>query len=252
MVHVGALPGSPGHALSIDELCERAAREAAILAGAGFDAVLIENMNDTPYVRRRVGPEVVAAMTRIGVAVRTAVPRLPIGVQILAGANHDALAVAQAIGGAFIRAEGFVFASVADEGLLDEADAGPLLRHRRRVGADDIAVWADIKKKHSSHAITADVSIGETASAAEFARADAIIVTGAATGRAASAADIDDARSATRLPVVVGSGATPQSLPDLLRQADGVIVGSWIKVNGDWRNEVDPDRARRFVDARPR
>src|SRR5690606_22936151 len=100
-------------------------------------------------------------------AVRDAVA-CPLGIQILAGANRAALAVAHAAGLQFIRAEGFVFASVADEGLLDEADAGPLLRYRKMIGAEHVAIFADIKKKHSSHAITADVDVSETTKAAEF------------------------------------------------------------------------------------
>src|SRR6185295_17642379 len=107
---------------------------------------------------------------------------LPLGVQVLAGANKEALAVAHAAGCQFIRAEGFVFAHVADEGLMPEADAGSLLRYRRAIGAEHIAVLADIKKKHSSHAITADVDLAETAKAAEFFGAEGVVVTGTATG----------------------------------------------------------------------
>ena len=83
----------------------------------------------------------------------------------------------------------FVFAHVADEGLA-RAAAGPLLRYRRQIGADHIAVFADIKKKHASHAMTADVSIAEAARAAEFFGADGVIVTGAATGKPVEPADV--------------------------------------------------------------
>lgn len=47
----------------------------------------------------------------------------------------------------FVRAEGYVFAHVADEGLIDGC-AGSLLRYRKRIGADHIAVITDVKKKH--------------------------------------------------------------------------------------------------------
>ena len=86
-----------------------------------------------------------------------------------------------AVGAAFVRVEGFVFAHVADEGLI-ESDAGALLRYRRAIGAEGVRVFADVKKKHSAHAITADVDLAETAHAAEFFLADGVIVTGAATG----------------------------------------------------------------------
>ena len=151
MIHVGALPGTPQSSRAVTELAKAAAAEAGVLARGGVDAILIENMHDVPYLNRRVGPEITAAMTAVGVAVRQAAS-LPLGVQILAGANREALAVALAVGAQFVRCEGFVFAQVADEGLMGEADAGPLLRYRRWIGAEGVAVIADVKKKHSSHA----------------------------------------------------------------------------------------------------
>ncbi len=248
MVQVGALPGTPRHAEPIAKLADAAAREARTLVEAGFDAVLLENMHDVPYLRRDVGPEIVAGMTAVGKAVREAVDA-PLGVQILAGANRAALAVALAMGASFVRAEGFAFASVADEGLLDEADAGPLLRYRRAIGADGIRILADIKKKHSAHAITADVDLAETAHAAEFLGADALVVTGVATGAATAPQDLAAVRSATGLPVVVGSGATAETVKLLLDHADAVIVGSALKRDGRWQNAVDAARAAEFVAA---
>lgn len=246
MVHVGALPGTPRGGEPVELLAGRAVAEAELLVDAGFDAVIIENMHDVPYLRREVGPEIVAAMTVIGRAVRQAVAA-PVGVQVLAGANRAAMAVAQAAGARFIRAEGFVFASVADEGILEEADAGPLLRYRRLIGAEGIGVLCDVKKKHSSHAMTSDVSLAETVRAAEFFGADGVIVTGMATGRPASIEDLRTVRQATGLPVAVGSGATPENVRELFEYADAVIVGSWYKNRGDWQNDPDPDRVRDMV-----
>ena len=148
MVHVQALPGAPGapgSGLSVEAIAAQAVEEARMLIDAGFSGLLLENMHDVPYLLREVGPEVVAAMTAVGAAVREAVRDVPLGIQILAGANRAALAVAHAIGAQFIRAEGFVFSSIADEGLLAEADAGPLLRERKRIGAENVKILADIK-----------------------------------------------------------------------------------------------------------
>jgi len=246
MVHVGALPGTPRSSRLVEHIVASAAAEAAVLQRAGFDAVLIENMHDLPYLRGEVGPEIVAAMTCACVAVRKAV-RIPVGVQVLAAANKASLAIALAAGACFVRAEGFVFSAVADEGLLIEADAGPLLRYRRQIGAESIAILADIQKKHSSHAITADLDVAELARGAEFFGADAVIVTGASTGDPAHDADVREARGAVSMPVVVGSGATPENTPRLLQHADAVIVGSWIKRGGRWDEPVDVTRAARFV-----
>src|SRR4030095_2130732 len=182
VIHVGALPGTPRNSQSVAELVSTAKREAQIYRESGVDGVMIENMNDVPYLRGEVGPEVVAAMTAIGAAVKGECA-LPVGIQILAGANIEAMAVAQAAGLDFIRAEGYAYAHVADEGFI-QSSARELLRHRRMIGATGVQVWADIKKKHSAHAITADVSLGETAETVEFMGADCVIVTGSATGKA--------------------------------------------------------------------
>jgi membrane complex biogenesis BtpA family protein len=247
MVHLRALPGTPRHSLPVREICAIAAREARLLREAGFDAVLLENMHDVPYLRRHVGPEIVAAVTAALCAVREAVD-CPVGVQILAGANSEALAAALAADAQFIRCEGFVFGHVADEGWM-HSDAGELLRLRKALGADSIAILADIKKKHSSHAVTADVSLGETAHAAEFFGADAVVVTGRATGEETALDDIREARSATKLPVVVGSGTTPETLARQWPYADAFIVGSWIKRYGRWDEELDSERMARLIAA---
>lgn len=248
MVHVHALPGTPYNQWSLGDIAVVAVQEAVALARAGFDAVMLENMHDRPYCLREVGPEIVAGMTAVGRAVRGAVT-CPLGIQVLAGANRAALAVAQACGAAFIRAEGFVFSHVADEGLMGEADAAGLLRYRRAIGADAIAILADIKKKHSAHAITADVDIAETAKAAEFFGADGVIVTGSATGHATRVEDVQAVAEAVKLPVLVGSGATPANLRGLWPHADGFIVGSNLKVDGLWSNPLDEARVNTFVSA---
>ncbi len=240
MVHLGALPGTPHSSRTVDELVRAAVQEVWALAEGGCDAVLVENMHDVPYLRRGVGPEVVAAMTAVCRAVGEATD-LPCGVQILAGANESALAVALAAGFDFVRVEGFVFGHLADEGWMD-ACAGPLLRYRRHIGAEHIAVWADVKKKHAAHAVTADVSLAETVKAAEFFGADAVIVSGAATGRETAAADLALARGATQLPVVVGSGVTAENAAAMLVHADAVIVGSSLKSGGHWSGPVDLER----------
>ncbi|MCA9794820.1 MAG: hypothetical protein KC910_23595, partial [Candidatus Eremiobacteraeota bacterium] len=143
MVHLGALPGTPKASQSLDQIAATAVAEAACYAQHGYHAVILENMHDRPYLAGQVGPEVVAAMAVVCSQVRSQV-ELPVGIQVLAAANREALAVAQAGGASFIRAEAFVFGHVADEGWLD-GQAGELLRYRRAIGADHIKIFADIK-----------------------------------------------------------------------------------------------------------
>jgi len=250
MIHVRPTPASPANSgESVEMLGAVASQEARILAESGFDAVIIENMHDAPYIHGdRLGPEVVSAMTRVGLEVQHAID-LPLGVQILSGGNRHAVAVAQSVGAGFIRCENFVFAHVADEGLLGEAEAGALLRYRRQIGAQSVRVFCDIKKKHASHAITADVSLGECVHAAEFFGADGVIITGASTGRPASIEDVREAREATALPLLIGSGVTTESVPALLEHADGLIVGSAIKKGGLWSEALNPARCEAMVKA---
>jgi uncharacterized protein len=246
VVHLQALPGTPKGKLDIAAITAIAVQEASEYEGAGFHGVMIENTHDRPYLKSGVGPEITAAMAVIGAEVRRAIA-LPLGIQVLAGANSSSLAVAHACGASFVRVEGFVFAHVADEGLI-EASAGALLRYRRALGADHIRVFADVKKKHSAHAITADINIAETAKAAEYFLVDGVIVTGVASGQPAEAHEVNSVARAVSVPTIVGSGITTENLlhyPD----ADAFIVGSSIKKDGIWSNPIDPDRARRLVSA---
>lgn len=249
MIHLAALPGSPRARLGVARIAADAADEARLLARAGFDALMIENMHDTPYVNAPHGPEVVAAMTAAALAVRAAVPGLPLGVQVLSLGAREALAVAAAAGAAFIRCENFAYAHVADEGLMPTAQAGELLRYRRHIGAESVLVLADVQKKHASHALTADLSIADLARGAAFFGADALVVTGTSTGQPTDPADLRAVRAACSLPVLVGSGADPQSMPALLAHADGVIAGSYFKRAGRWSNPPDPARCARLVAA---
>jgi membrane complex biogenesis BtpA family protein len=237
MIHVGALPGTPASKVSVPEIIEQAVSEARIYCAGGVDGVMIENMHDVPYLRGRVGPEIVAAMAVTGRAVKEEC-NLPTGVQILAGANTEAMAVAHAAGLDFIRAEGYAFAHIAE-----------LLRYRKQIGAERVEVWADVKKKHSSHAVTTDISLGATVEAVEFMRADAVIVTGSATGRPPCLADVEEARANARLPVLLGSGVDAANIADFYESADGFIVGSYFKRDGHWESSVDPERVERFIEA---
>ncbi|HUQ81450.1 MAG TPA: BtpA/SgcQ family protein [Gemmatimonadaceae bacterium] len=246
MIHVGALPGTPASRQTLPELEALAVAECRTYRDGGVHGIAIENMHDVPYLRGSVGPEITAAMTVLARAVK-AESGLPCGIQILAGANHEALAVAHAASLDFVRVEGYAFAHVADEGII-ESSAASLLRYRRAIGAERVQVWADVKKKHSSHAITADVDVGETAAAVEFMRADAVIVTGLATGEEPSDAAILSVRHQCGLSLYLGSGITAENLGRFFA-ADGFIVGSYFKRDGRWSETVDPRRVEQFMNA---
>lgn len=244
MIHLGATPGAPRAIQKVDALYDAVCRDADIYARCGVDAVMLENMHDVPYTHN-VGPEVVATMAVAAEKVR-AVFDGPVGIQILASANREALAAALASGCRFIRVEGYVFGHLADEGYTD-ACAGALLRYRRQIGADHIHVFVDIKKKHSSHALTVDISLEETARAAAFFCADGVIVTGTETGRAPSPENVAAVREAVDLPVLVGSGITDENAQAYAPYTDAFIIGSHFKTDGRWEMPVDEQRVTHFM-----
>ncbi|MBT3253705.1 MAG: BtpA/SgcQ family protein [Candidatus Marinimicrobia bacterium] len=248
MIHAQALPGTPQNHLSVSEIAAQAVKEAKILTECGMQSIALENMHDVPYLNREVGPEIIASLTRICSDVR-AVTNLPLGLQILAGANQAALSIAQAAELQFIRAEGFVFGHMADEGLL-QSDAGNLLRFRKQIGAEDIMIFTDIKKKHSSHAMTSDVSLEDTVEAAEFFLSDGAIITGTHTGKPVNQEELSRVYANAQLPVLVGSGVTPEGLSYIFDVADAFIVGSYFKQEGNWKNDPDPLRIEALVQAR--
>lgn len=247
MIHVAALPGTPRNKKPMGEIIEYAIEEARIYKGAGVDSIMIENMHDIPYLKRSVGPEITAAMSVIGYEVRNNCD-LPCGIQILAGANKEALSAANAAGLDFIRAEGFVFAHTADEGII-ESDAGELLRFQKSIGAENIAIFTDIKKKHSSHSLTSDTSLIETAKAAEFFMSDGVIITGSSTGEEANINELIELYSKISIPVIIGSGITTENFHKYYELADGFIIGSHFKDSGKWDGKLDPIKIEKFLAA---
>lgn len=245
-IHVLPLPGSPSYRGSMEEIIECAVKEAKIYNKFEFNGLIIENMHDVPYNRGYASPETTAAMAAVCQEVRK-ITKLSLGIQILAGAAVESLAVAVACDLQFLRVEGYSFAHIADEGIMQSC-AASLLRKRSELKGDEISVWADIKKKHSSHAITADVSIGEMAEACEFMKADGIIVTGRSTGKEANIKDLDDAKKNTKLPVIIGSGITAENFHIYKDKADAFIVGSYFKKDGYWENEIDESRVKKLLE----
>jgi len=245
MIHVDALPGTPKNKGKVQTIIDKAIREAEIYSNAGIDSIGIENMHDIPYLKKNVGEEVSTLMAIIGYEIKKR-SNLPVGIQILAGANNQALAAANSAGLDFIRAEGFVFAHVADEGIF-ESDAGALLRYRKQISAENILIFTDIKKKHSAHSITKDISIEETARAADFFLSDGVIISGTATGKEADINEVISVNRKMKLPVIIGSGINESNLEKYFHYSDAMIVGTYFKKNGNWQNTIDLLRVKSFM-----
>ncbi len=247
VIHLRALPGAPDYdGASIDSLIAHALSEAERYRQGGLDGLIVENHGDIPFAKPDdLGPETAACMAVITRAVR-AVTGLPTGVNVLANGAVQALAVAKAAGAAFIRVNQWANAYVANEGFM-EGRAGAAARYRAWLRAREVKIFADVHVKHGAHAITADRTIQELARDVEFFDADVAIATGQRTGDSATQEELATIAAGTALPVAVGSGVNPANVGDILAIADAVIVASYLKRDGVWWNEVDPDRVATFM-----
>jgi membrane complex biogenesis BtpA family protein len=241
VVHLAALPGSP-RAVPLPEAIELAVADAIALEQGGVDAIIVENFNDAPFRPGSVDSHTVAAMTAAVLAVRSAV-ECDLGVNVLRNDAAAALGIALAADAAFIRVNVHSGAMLTDQGVIT-GRADETLRLRRLLGAERIQIFADVLVKH---AVPIGPLLLEDAvrDAVERGLADAVIVTGNATGRAASPADVQRAVDSCDVPVYVGSGITAANLADFVPPASGVIIGSWLKRDGDVRNPVDAARVER-------
>lgn len=221
-------------------------RDAEAYIEGGLNGLIVENHGDIPFIKPdQIGPETTGFLSVISDRIVKAFD-VPTGINVLANAPIPSIASAMASGASFIRVNQWANAYVANEGFM-EGRAGEALRYRTALNANHIKVFADSHVKHGSHAIVADRTIGELTRDLAFFDADAVIATGQRTGNAATLEEVDEVGSATALPLLVGSGVTPDNVNTLLSKTDGVIVASSLKRDGDWWNEVDVARVRSFV-----
>lgn len=245
MVHLLPLPGAPRYDGSMQQVLDRAARDARALADGDVDGIIVENYGDAPFFPDVVPPVTVAALTRAIEEVRRAV-RLPIGVNVLRNDAMAALSVAAVTGAQFIRVNVHTGALLTDQGWIT-GRAGETLRLRKALDAP-VAIYADVLVKHAVP--PAGLTIEDAARDA-FLRggADALIVSGTATGAPADIEDVRRVRHALpAAPIWIGSGVTVASVAALLEVADGVIVGSALQQDGRAGAEVVTDQVRRLVD----
>jgi len=243
MLHLLPLPGAPGYGGSIAAVREAMLRCAEALASGGVDALMLENFGDVPFYPGSVPAHVVAQMTALACEVRRRFD-LPLGVNMLRNDGRSALAVAHAAGAQFIRVNVLCGARVADQGLI-QGIAHDLLRDRSMLSAD-VRILADVDVKHSAPLAPRPLA-EEVADTIERGLADALIVSGSGTGRPTDPSHLATAKAAAgHVPVFVGSGADAASVRDFAR-ADGFIVGSAFKAQGDVRHPVEVERVRRFM-----
>jgi membrane complex biogenesis BtpA family protein len=246
MAHVPPLPGTPLHneGKGMQGLLDAVARDLESLLVDGVDAVMFCNEGDRPYVLS-AGPEGVAAMTRV--VSQLAPTDRPFGVDYLWD-PLAALAIAHATGASFMR-EVTTGVYESDMGLW-APDAATLLRERRRIGAGNIAILMNVTPEFASP--IGSRSVAQAArSAVVSSLADGILVSGPMAGAEPRVETLKEAREAigSAVPLFINTGAKSTNIAQFLTHADGVIVGSDLKVDGGTWNPVDPERVRRFLAA---
>jgi hypothetical protein len=253
VVHLPALPGDPGFSpgTAFADVLDFARRDATALAEGGCVAIIVENFGSTPFCKGtaddRLPAEQVAAMS-LAVAAIAGEVAVPLGVNCLRNDARAALSIAAVTGAAFVRVNVHAGAYVTDQGII-EGEAAATLRHRRALGAEDVAILADVLVKHA--APLAEVSVRDaTHDCLHRGRADAVIVTGAATGAPVDRQRLQQVREAAGdAPVLLGSGTTPDNAAALGPLVDGAIVGTYFKRDGVLSAPVDVERVRRVVAA---
>ena len=245
VVHLQPLPTSPRWGGNLEAIMDRAEQEATALASGGVNAIMVENFFDAPFAKNQVDPAVVSAMTLIVQRLMNLIS-LPIGINVLRNDAHSAMAIASCVQAHFIRVNVLTGVMATDQGLI-EGTAHQLLRYRRELGSD-VKILADVLVKHGQplgtpHLTTA---VQETI---ERALADAVILSGWATGHPPSLEDLKLAKTVSaHTPVLIGSGANWENISTLIQSADGVIVSSSLKRHGHLDQPIDPTRVSQFVE----
>lgn len=246
VVHLPPLPGSPGFAGGMDALLERARRDAAAYAAGGVDGIIVENFGDAPFLKEGLPPEAIAAFTLCAAAAGEEAA-LPLGINALRNDARAALGIALATGAAFIRVNVHAGLVATDQGLI-EGRAAETLRARAALGAD-VEILADVHVKHG-RPLFCDSLVQAAHDLVHRAGAEALVVSGAATGSPTDPKHLEELRAA--LPdatIFAGSGVRASDLARIFEHANGVIVGTALKRGGATAAAVDRARVRRFVRA---
>jgi len=245
MVHLGALPGTPLHdnEQGLDGLIEAAQADLRALQIASVDAIMFGNENDRPY-EFQADVASTATMAYVIGRLRDQIS-VPFGVNVLWD-PHSTVALAAATGAAFCR-EIFTGTYASDMGHW-APDAGSALRYRKRLARDDLLMLYNVSAEFADSLDRR--SLPDRARSAVFSSIpDAVLVSGQITGEAAKMQDLEAVKTVLpNIPVLANTGVKHDTVAEVMRVADGCIVGSSLKIEGNTWNAVDQDRACDFMD----
>jgi uncharacterized protein len=250
-LHLAPLPGSQHpNAQNMQTAIDLALRNTAKAVRAGVPAVYIQDVADEP-IARTIQPYTIASLAVIGAALRREFPELALGVCMMSHGAREPLAAAQAMGAQFVRLKVYVGVMVKAEGLL-EGLAHDAIHYRAQIGAQDIAILADVYDR-TGQPLGRMPLVDEARQAAVFGRADGLVLTGASLEE--SLEMLGQVRQANLgVPLLIGGGATAENIGRVLAVADGAIVSSTFKAESGWTRqsllaEWDESRMRAFMQA---
>jgi membrane complex biogenesis BtpA family protein len=247
MIHLPALPGAPGFSGDAGAIKSAVLRDVEALIQGGVHGLMMENFGDAPFFPGRVPTHVVAWMTAIACEIRRRA-QLPLGINVLRNDGQSALAVASACGADYIRVNVLCGARVTDQGLI-QGIAHDLLRERAMLEANYVRIFADVDVKHSA-ALAPRAIEDEVDDTIERGMADALVVSGAGTGKPTELEKVRAVKAAARnVPIFIGSGITARTIRNYLDFADGFIVGTAFKKDGIATNAVEVERVKALLAA---
>jgi membrane complex biogenesis BtpA family protein len=246
MVHCLPLPGTPKFDGDMKRIKEQAINDAVTLEKAGVDALIVENMGDDPFsefldVAQSTALAVCSSLVKQNVSI-------PVGIDAAMNDYKSAISIAQAIGGDFIRVPVFVdTVQYSGCGIINPCSRN-VMYYRKQLGAENIKIFADIQVKHTN-VVLQNVSLEDSAKAAQDNGADALIVTGTRIGAETPIEIIQRVKKVVKLPVIAGSGVNTKNIKEQMTIADGAIVGSSLKQNGVITNPVSYELTKALMDA---
>ncbi len=247
MIHLPPLPGSVGYQYEgMDPIIDAALCDAERLVKGGVDAMMVENMWDLPYhVKNDVPPAEMCAQSVAAREVQRNFPDVPLGINVVHNGGKPLLSIAVASGADFIRVCLLTGAQIWDTGEFDTGVASELLEYRKYLGAEDIKIFCDVDKKHSIRfpGLDLETHIEWT----EFYLADALIVSGAMTGAKPQLEKVKKAADLSSRPILMGSGTNSENIAEFLQYADGAIVGTSLKEEGEGENPVSLQRVKEYM-----
>jgi membrane complex biogenesis BtpA family protein len=242
-IHLAALPGAPLYDGNLEAIYNTALSDADILQRHGVQALIIENFRDKPFYPDQVPAETVAAMSSVAREIVKSV-KIPVGINVLRNDGLAAMAIATAVGAAFVRVNVHMGAVVSDQGII-QGISHKLLRLKQALKSD-VLIFADVGVKHAAPLAARGLAL-ETKDLEQRGLVDAIIVSGELTGASTSLEDIRLVRANTSLPILIGSGTTPENIKLVHDKVDGFIVGTYFKKDGQSDNAIEEARVAHFM-----